>query len=47
MSIGIANICSRVQDHRQKFISKALVLKEQKIAKEACVARQSLKTARV
>jgi hypothetical protein len=51
MSIGIANICSSVQDHRQKFISQVLVLKEQKRAKEstkeAYVARQSVKTARV
>jgi len=51
MSIGYANICSSVQDHRQNFISlktQVLVLKEQMRAMEfsieACVARQSLKT---
>jgi hypothetical protein len=51
MSIGYAYICSSVQDHKQKFISlriQVLVLKEQKrakeLAKEAYVARQSLKT---
>ena len=34
MSIGIANICSSVQDHRQKFISQALVLIELKEVEE-------------